>query len=158
MKIFTVAAVVLLAGSPAIVHAQSCASPLAMPSDMVVTGSTCTGNAGLSMGGATIPHQYIVYEFTYQDDAGAGAEPDAIVVDSTADINAIVATSCTDAPVGGAAVGIDYSVEGLTEGQNYVVVVTTDPSIPVGASGPVCDDFQLTVNTLPVELQGFSAN
>lgn len=155
MKLQVLTALALAVSAP-VALAQTCASPLPMPSNMTISGTTCGGDAGLSLGGAAIPHNYVVYEFTKQDDAGAGVEPDSISVLGGADINAIVAENdCSNPPVGGSAVGFPFSIEGLTDGQQYIVVVTTDPSIPLPPTGAICDDFQVETNTLPVELQSF---
>ncbi len=157
MKSVALSAIFALIGLPAVGFSQTCASPLPMPSNMTINGNTCDGPAGLDFGGATIPHHYKVYAFTYQDDSGTSPEPDQIAVSGT-DMNAIVGTDCATAPIGGAAVGAPYSVEGLTPGAQYIVVVTTDPSIAVPAGGPICDDYSVATDTLPVKLQKFSVN
>lgn len=133
--------------------AGTCADPYTDLSNVTFTGgSTCGGEIGINMGGAVLPHPSVVFTFTYQDDSGAGNEPDQIQVTGS-NMNAIVATSCTTAPVGGAAVGIPFDMDAtLVDGQTYFVAVTTDPSVPV-TDPPTCADYTMANDTLPVELQ-----
>jgi len=139
------------------VYAQTCASPLPLASNTPVNGNTCSGQIGINFGGAIYPHPSIVYSFVWQPTTG-GAEPDQILLVG-ADREMALSTSCTAAPIAAGAPGLPINLDasGLVAGTTYVLAVSTDPGLPVTVP-PRCGDFQVSPDTLPVELQNFSVD
>lgn len=137
--------------------AGTCDSPYAMQSNTSYTVDTCGGPAGIPMGGATLPHQSVIFSFTYHADADA-PNPNQITVSGT-NMNVVLGPDCESFPVGGAAEGIPFDLTTLTEGQTYVAIVTTDPSVAVPDDGPLCSSATTaTTGALPVELSKFSVD
>lgn len=141
-------------GVSAVSFAQTCASPLPMksnttyPNAMSPTATTCGGQAGLNLGGTIYPHPSIVYSFVAQS-------ANATITLTGTDREMSLVSNCNSAPIAIGFVGGPMAVNGLTNGQTYLVIVSTDPSIP---TPPVqCGPYTATVaGTLPVSLQGFS--
>lgn len=135
--------------------AQDCAAPLVITSQGgtadSVEGDTCAaGNPLPGMGGTPSPHNDVVYSFVAETAeatiAMGGAGTGAVF---------LLPSPCavgTD-PIAIGAPGGDMPVTGLTDGQTYYVVATSDPGTPAAT----CGAFTLDVTgQLPVELQNFS--
>jgi hypothetical protein len=144
------------------VAAQDCASPLQITSEggpaAVVNGDLCTATNSLpGYGGTPSPQNEIVYSFTAQ---GANATIN-LTQGAEGTWNSQVATiflmpspcsSATD-PIALGFPGTDMAVNGLTDGQQYFVIVTADPAAPAAT----CGTFTASVTgTLPVTLQSFT--
>lgn len=150
-----VAVVAALMFSTGAAFAQTCAAPTPIGSNETVNGTTCGGEIGINLAGSIFGHPSVVFSFTADNASGQ------ITLTGT-DREWAIAPSCTEAPVaiGNANDAIhlppDLS-DALTNGQSYVLIVSTDSGIPV-ANPPVCGPFGLTTPTLPVELQTFSVD
>lgn len=141
--------------APASVFAGTCAAPTPLNSGSDVTGTTCGGVVGINMGGTVYPHPSVVYSVTINHGGPDGSPLGNIALGGT-NIEAVLTASCTDAPIALAAAGaIEMPVEPLPDG-DYLLVVSTDPSIPVQPAPGVCGDYSVTAGTLPVTLQDFS--
>lgn len=153
MKVAALSAFLMLACAP-MAYAQTCASPTALASNTVVNGNTCGGEIGINMGGVIFGHPSVVYSFTWTDQ---GVDPNIIDLTGT-NMAFVVGPDCTQAPIafGGPGVGpLDLTAAGFVDGQSYVLVVSTDPGLPV-TDPPTCGDFVLSPGTLPVSLQNFT--
>jgi hypothetical protein len=145
----------LLALSAGSVFAQTCATPLPIAAGNVA-GDTCTAPNSLpSYGGTVSPQNEIVYSFVAQGANGTiditGAIPGGAVF-----LMPSPCSSSTD-PIDFGFTGVPLTLAdaGLTNGQTYYVIVTTDP----GGPNTACGAFNLAVTpTLPVELQNFSVD
>lgn len=138
--------------APLAASAGTCAAPEPLQSHYVTAASTCGGEIGIDMGGTVYGHPSQVYS-VHVDHA---ADPlSHISFLQGANREASLTTSCTSAPIQIAATGVlDIDLQPLSNG-DYLLVVSTDPSIPV-QNPPVCGDFAITAGTLPVSLQSFS--
>lgn len=153
-KISLVSAALVLAGSAAVSFAQCDDSAPILESNTALNLDTCGGVVGLDLGGAILGHPTLVYRFDYQDDGGAGVEPDQIQITGS-EREFAIGTSCSTAPIGGGAPGLPFNVETLTPGTRYYVFFTSDSGLPVTAP-PRCGAVAVNTDTLPVELQSFS--
>lgn len=150
------AVVVGLAFMSSSVFAQdgTCADPLPLVSHTEHSGTTCGGEIGINLGGTIFGHPSTVYSFVAEGATGN-------IVLSGTDREMALTTSCTSAPVPGAigASGLPLSLDAanLQDGQTYLLVVSTDPSIDPTVP-PICGDFMVRPDTLPVELQSFSVD
>lgn len=135
--------------------AQDCATPLPISSENgpndSVAGDTCGGANPLpGMGGTPSPQNDVVYSFVAENanatitmgGAGTGA---VFLLPSPCDVG-------TD-PIALGAPGVPMAVNGLTNGQTYYIVATSDPGSPPATCGPYTLDV---TGILPVELQSFS--
>ncbi|PZQ13534.1 MAG: hypothetical protein DI564_11635 [Rhodanobacter denitrificans] len=93
----------------------------------------------------------MVYQFTYNN-----SETGPITV-TGAEREIVVTANCSAAPLGGGAPGVplDVGAMGLQNGQNYLLIVTSDSGLPA-TTPPRCGDFSVTYTALPVSLQSFS--
>lgn len=140
--------------APMIANAGTCADPTPLLSNTPASGTTCGGEVGINMGGTVYGHPSQVYS-VHINRAGPGGSNLGPIVLGTATREASLTTSCTQAPIAVAAAGaVDMDLTNVADG-DYLLVVSTDPSIPP-ANPPVCGDFQITPNVLPVELKTFS--
>lgn len=147
-------AAIVMAALPVAAFAQTCESPTSLHPQIpgsTLTGTTCGGQAGIPLGGAVAAHPSVVYQFTYNN-----SETGPITVTGS-EREIVVAANCTSAPLGGGAPGVPLNVEsmGLQNGQNYLLIVTSDSGLPT-TSPPRCGDFSMTYTALPVSLQSFS--
>ena len=101
------------------------------------------------MGGTIYGHPSQVYRFRANNLAGAFTL-------SGGDREMSITTSCTSAPVASGAPGVPIPASALTSGTEYLLIVSTDPSIPL-ANPPICGDFT-TMGPFPVSLQTFSVD
>jgi hypothetical protein len=143
----------LLALSAGSVFAQTCAAPLPIAAG-AFAGDTCTAaNTLPSYGGTVSPQNEVIYSFVAQNANGtitiSGAIPGGAVF-----LMPSPCSSSTD-PIDFGFVGTPLTLEGLTNGQTYYVIVTSDP----GGPNTACGAYSLAVTpTLPVELQNFSVD
>lgn len=149
-------AAIVTAALPTAALAQTCASPISLhPQNPGTTfsGTTCGGQAGIPLGGAVQAHPSVVYQFTYNNNEAGG-----IVLTGT-EREVVIATDCNSAPLTGVAAGPAplniAGVPGITNGQNYLLIVTSDAGLPT-TTPPRCGDFSVTYAALPVSLQSFS--
>lgn len=155
MKRALLAAIVTAAALPVTVFAQTCANPISLhPQGQNVTfsGTTCGGQAGIPLGGAVQAHPSVVYQFTYNNNEIGG------ITISGAEREVVIATDCNSAPLTGGAVGGTLNLPGtpgITNGQNYLLIVTSDAGLPT-TTPPRCGDFTVGYVALPVSLQSFS--
>jgi hypothetical protein len=141
---------------PALANAGTCEAPTPMTRPPPLTSTTCGGPTGINMGGAVYPHESNVFSFTKPD-------IDSSIAISGTNREMSVVTSCDSAPPNSQGPGqlgvgfpggpVDISV--LPDG-NYLLVVSTDPSIP--SPPTVCGSFQLILPPIPVTLQKFEVN
>lgn len=150
----------LLAGALALcitstAFAGTCASPTPLASNSSVpSGSTCGGEVGINMGGTIYAHPSQVYS-VHINHQGPDGDPLGKIVLTGTNREASLTTSCSVAPIQVAAPGvIDIDANTLANG-DYLLVVSTDPSLPV-TDPPTCGDFTVTAGTLPVALQNFT--
>ena len=137
--------------APVVAFAGTCAAPEPLMSNSQISASTCGGEIGIDMGGTVYGHPSQVYSVHIDHAAGTLGH---IALTGT-NREASLTTSCTSAPIQVAASGVlDIDAETLANG-DYLLVVSTDPSIPV-ENPPVCGDFTATAGLLPVSLQSFS--
>lgn len=147
-------AAIVMAALPVAAFAQTCESPTSLHPQTPLrtfTGTTCGGQAGIPLGGAVAAHPSVVFQFTYNN-----SETGPVTVEGS-EREVVVAASCTSAPLGGAAPGVPLNIEsmGLQNGQNYLLIVTSDSGLPT-TTPPRCGDFSVTYTALPVSLQSFS--
>jgi len=140
--------------------AQTCASPLPISSEGGphdhVEADLCTAANSLSgMGGTPSPGNDVVYSFTAN---AANATIDlALGAEGTWGGNiagVFLLPTCSDStdPIAFGFPGTPMQVTGLADGQDYFIVVTSDP----GAPATTCGTFQVDVTgTLPVVVQNF---
>ncbi|HJU38108.1 MAG TPA: hypothetical protein VJ724_00950 [Tahibacter sp.] len=152
------AAALLVFGGVA--SAQTCASPIPLPSSLTVTGDTCTATNSLSSyGSITSEQNEIVYSFI----AGPDILPYSTILLAVmggfagSSLNAFLLPTCnasTDpTDVGTPGVPMTLQDAGLVQGQTYFIVVTADPT-SLAAS---CGQFSMSApGYLPVGLQEFS--
>lgn len=134
--------------------AGTCASPTPLGSNVTTpTTSTCGGEIGINMGGTIYAHPSQVYSI-HINHSGPGGSPLGQVSLTGTNREASITTSCTVAPTLAGAPGLPMNVDGLADG-DYLLVVSTDPSLPV-TDPPTCGDFTVSTGTLPVSLQSFS--
>ncbi|HJU38106.1 MAG TPA: hypothetical protein VJ724_00940 [Tahibacter sp.] len=134
---------------PVAAYAGTCAAPTPIFSGQTINESTCGGEAGINMGGTIYGHPSQVYSFTANNAAGA------FTLTGT-DREMSVTTSCTSAPIASGAPGVPINASVLVNGTSYLLIVSTDPSIPL-ANPPVCGAASTVLpNPLPVSLQKFS--
>lgn len=159
MKRPLLATLVLSMFAPAIVFAGTCAAPtvLNQQPNGVETGTTCGGQAGIPLGGAVAPHPAQVYTFRYNPAGPDGAQGALTAVGAEREI--VIAQDCSSPPIGGFAPGVPVNIEGLglTAGQTYTMIVTSDSGLAV-TDPPRCGAFEFRWVTLPVALQNFSVD
>ncbi|MBX3726318.1 MAG: hypothetical protein KF823_10400 [Xanthomonadales bacterium] len=149
MKRVLFASIALAFGANAM--ANTCAAPLPIAGG-TINGDTCTAPNSLpSYGGTVSPQREVVYSFVAQDANGSvaisGPIPDGAVF-----LMPSPCSSSTD-PIAFGFAGTPMAVTGLTNGQTYYVIVTTDP----GGPNDACGAYTLNVTPqLPVELQSFT--
>jgi hypothetical protein len=102
------------------------------------------------MGGTPSPQNDVVYSFVAE-----GANATITMGGAGTGAVFLLPSPCgvgTD-PIALGAPGVPMAVNGLTDGQTYYVVATSDP----GSPGATCGPYTLDVTgTLPVELQSFT--
>lgn len=151
-NLLVVGALALCASTAA--FAGTCESPTPLASNSNVSGSTCGGPVGIDMGGTVYGHPSQVYSI-HINHQGPDGDPLGHITLSGTDREASLTTSCTSAPSQVAAPGVvEIDANTLANG-DYLLVVSTDPSIPV-TDPPVCGDFSVQAGTLPVALQNFT--
>lgn len=145
--------------APAIAFAGTCAAPTVLNQVPGGTeaGTTCGGQSGIPLGGAVAPHPAQVYSFRYNP-AGPDGAAGALNI-TGAEREVVIAADCSSPPIGGFAPGVQVNVEslGLTAGQNYIMVVTSDSGLAV-TDPPRCGQFSFNWVSLPVSLQSFSVD
>lgn len=149
-----VAATVLSAGAIAD-PTNSCANTLPITSETgtnpVAAGDLCTfPNSLATYGGISSPQRDAIFSFVAQGAAGTiTLAPNAFNANMV-----LMPTPCnntTDVIAFGDAAN-PMAVSGLTNGQEYFVIITADPGGPADA----CGTFSAAVTgTLPVELEAF---
>lgn len=146
----------------------TCAAPFDIGSNPMAGGGAYPGNVDLSnnlcsftnslpaLGGSGGPQIDAVYAFTAQSaNATLSMTHDASFTGVMYLVPVVGGNYCNTSvdPIAFGFQGLDMTVAGLTEGSEYLVVVTADPS----GSDAACGTFNVTVaGTLPVELQSFS--
>lgn len=152
MKNIVLVAAIALA-LPTIANAGTCASPTPITSDVTVSGTTCGGEIGIDMAGVIYPHPSQVYSFV-----GDPSATGAIALTGT-DREMAMTTSCNSAPFMDGYPGgpIDLDALNLVAGQTYLLIVSTDPGIDP-EDPPLCGDFTVTTDTLPVSLQNVTVD
>lgn len=141
--------------APFTAYAGTCAAPTPLGSNSNANGSTCGGEVGINMGGTVYGHPSQVYS-VHINHQGPDGEPLGQITLTGTNIEASLTTSCTDAPIAVAAAGVlPLEAQPIPNG-DYLLVVSTDPSIPVQPAPGVCGNFTVAAGTLPVTLQSFS--
>lgn len=151
----------VLAALPAAAFAQTCASPISMHAPdaaspaggqvpgRVYSGDTTTGTQiGINLAGVILAHPSIVYSFTANNESGN-------VVLTGTDRVVVIAESCTASPLAIGDSNNPMAVPSLTDGQNYLLIVSTSPGLPV-TNPPTGGPYTVTIPVLPVSLQSFS--
>lgn len=138
--------------------AQTCANPLPISSNSMVSGDTCTASNSLpAYGGTGSTQNEIIYSFvagptpptygnlTLQQSGGFAGTAGGVFL--------LPACNASTDPIAFGVQGSPLILNGLlTPGQTYYVVVTADPGGP--AAG--CGQFTVSSGYLPVSLQQFS--
>lgn len=148
----------------------TCASPFDIGSNPTAGGIEYPGNVDLNnnlcsftnslpaLGGSGGPQIDAVYRFTAQGaNATLSMTHDASFTGVMYLVPVVGGDYCNTSvdPIAFGFQGLDMTVSGLTEGSEYLVVVTADPA----GSDAACGTFNVSVNgTLPVELQSFSVD
>lgn len=140
----------LMMCAPMLANAGTCAAPTQLASNATVSDTTCGGEIGINMGGTIYGHPSNVYSVTINHAAGTLGH----ISVTGANREMSLAPNCTTAPVAAGAPGLDIDAETVADG-NYVLVVSTDPSIPP-TNPPTCGTFDLATGLLPVTLQNFT--
>lgn len=149
-------AIVVAAAFPAAAFAGTCAAPTSLHPQIpngTISGTTCDQEPpGIFLGGAVTRHPSAIYQFTYNNNAAG-----PLNVTTGNNIEVVIATSCESAPIAGFASGVPVDVGsiGLTNGTNYLMIVSTDNGIEP-TNPPTCGPFTATYVDLPVSLQSFS--
>lgn len=161
MKYLTMVAGCLLAISASSLHAQTCASPIALTDNANVSGDTCTSTN--SLGNVCISANSSGNDIVYSVNLASGYSATNINLTNNSaswDAGMVLMTGACgpnspcprNADATGAGGNESLDISGLAPG-SYFMVVTAKP----GTSG--CGAFDLAVNgTLPVKLQSFSVN
>jgi hypothetical protein len=152
----------LLALSAGSAFAQTCASPIVVPSNGTFPGDLCTATNTLPQyGGTTSPQAEIIYSFVAQNATG-----NVTLTQTGAPFGATMFLLPSPCAVGTDPISFGDSANPmpmsnlagggtpLVNGQTYFIVMTADPGGPADA----CGAFSFTTPTLPVELQNFSVD
>lgn len=148
-------AAIVMAALPVAAFAQTCESPTSLHPQVgpqSFTGTTCGGQSGIPLGGAVAAHPSVVYQFTYNNSEAGN------ITLTGAEREIVIAANCTSAPLTGVAPGGTLNLQGvpgITNGQNYLLIVTSDSGLPT-TSPPRCGEFSWGYTALPVALQSFS--
>src|SRR5690606_34303203 len=128
-NILTCGVAIALAACGSMAIAQdSCEAPVTIHTDEVITGaSTCGRLNGVSgFGAIASPYPDYIYSFV-ADSASA-----TIDLNSSGPLLVYLVDSCAagaaGSPIGGGVTGTPMTVNGLTDGQQYWVVVSTQPT------------------------------
>lgn len=157
MKIIVLGSLVAALGFSAGVSAQTCATAPTIYSNSTVTGNTCDSENSLpGYGGTGSPQKEVVYKFTAQN-----ADADLVIDLTSTEMGAVF---LMPSPCSHTTDPIDFGFSGtpmvinpgdLTDGQEYFIIVTTDP----GGAADACGPYELTVDgTLPVNLQNVTVD
>lgn len=157
MKRALFASIALAFGANAMAQPGTCADPLPITSNSVVSGDLCTASNTLPVyGGVPSPQREIIYSFVAN-----GADATLELTHTGAPFGGtmfVMPSPCslsTD-PISLGDFGTPMPVgpgQGINDGETYYIIVTADP----GGDPDACGPFQVTVNgTLPVELESFT--
>ena len=140
----------LMMCAPMLANAGTCAAPTQLASNATVSDTTCGGEIGINMGGTIYGHPSNVYSVTINH----AVDPLGPITLTGGNREMALAPNCNTAPVAIGAPGLDIHLISIADG-SYVLVVSTDPSIPP-TNPPACGTFDLWSGFLPVVLQSFA--
>jgi hypothetical protein len=140
----------LMLCAPMLANAGTCAAPTPLAGNSTVDDTTCGGEIGINMGGTIYGHPSNVFS-VHIDHA---ADPLGHIAITGTNREMSLTSSCTTAPIAAGAPGLDIDAQPVANG-DYLLVVSTDPSIPP-TNPPTCGTFELVTGPLPVALQSFT--